>query len=252
VTRTLVIPAAGLGTRLGRASRPKLLVEVAGRPMLDRLLAQFAPFVERAVVVVHPAFEEQVRAHPAAVSLPLELVQQAEPTGMLDAILLALPRALASAPERVWVVWCDQVTLRRATLESLATREGGPLPVPGLLMPTARVDSPYIHLARDADGRVVDVLHRREGDALPERGESDVGLFSLSARACREPLREFADTVAKGRATAERNFLPFIPWMAARDELATLPVAQPIESMGVNTPAELARAEAELVSRESP
>lgn len=249
MTRTLVIPAAGLGTRLGRA-RPKLLVEVAGKPMLDRLLALFAPFVGRAVVVVHPAFEDQVRAHPVAAAPPIELLQQAEPTGMLDAILLALPRALAAAPERIWIVWCDQVTLRRATLEALAAREGGPPPIPGLLMPTARVDSPYVHLARDAGGRVVDVLHRREGDVLPQLGESDVGLFSLSARACREPLPDFAGAVAKGRATAERNFLPFIPWMAARDELGTLPVAHPIESMGVNTPEELARAEAELATRE--
>ncbi len=108
----------------------------------------------------------------------------------------------------------------------------------------------YLEYASPEGASDEDVLHRREGDVLPQLGESDVGLFSLSARACREPLPDFAGAVAKGRATAERNFLPFIPWMAARDELGTLPVAQPIESMGVNTPEELARAEAELAARE--
>ena len=33
--RTLIVPAAGLGSRLG-AARPKLLVRVAGTPMIDR------------------------------------------------------------------------------------------------------------------------------------------------------------------------------------------------------------------------
>lgn len=217
--------------------------------MLDHLLALFAPFVERVIVVVHPAHEAAVGAHVSPVSLPLEAALQREPTGMLDAILLGLPGALATLPDRVWVVWCDQVALRRTTLETLAGREGGPLPVPGLLMPTARVRDPYIHLARDAAGRVVEVLHRREGDALPELGESDVGLFSLSAAACRDELPRFAREVARGSATGERNFLPFIPWMAARADLGTLPVAEPIEALGVNTPEELARVERELASR---
>ena len=50
-SRLLIVPAAGLGTRLG-ADRPKLLVPVAGIPMIDRLLGLFAGTVDRAVVVV--------------------------------------------------------------------------------------------------------------------------------------------------------------------------------------------------------
>ena len=61
-SRLLIVPAAGLGTRLG-ADRPKLLVPVAGIPMIDRLLALFAGTVDRAVVVVHPSFEREVREH---------------------------------------------------------------------------------------------------------------------------------------------------------------------------------------------
>src|SRR6185436_14235559 len=52
--RLLIIPAAGLGSRLG-ASKPKPLVEVNGRAMLDHLGDRYAPFVARIVVIAHPA-----------------------------------------------------------------------------------------------------------------------------------------------------------------------------------------------------
>ena len=52
-TRLLVIPAAGLGSRLG-AGVPKVLVPVAGVPMLDRLLDLYRSAVDRVVVVAVP------------------------------------------------------------------------------------------------------------------------------------------------------------------------------------------------------
>ncbi len=63
------MPAAGLGTRLN-ADRPKLLVPVAGVPMIDRLLALFAGVVNRAAVVVHPSFEASVTDHLREVAAP--------------------------------------------------------------------------------------------------------------------------------------------------------------------------------------
>ncbi|MGE0451976.1 MAG: NTP transferase domain-containing protein [Vicinamibacteria bacterium] len=250
MTRVLVVPAAGLGTRLG-ASRPKPLVEVNGQPMLLRLLQLFSPFVERAVVVVHPSFAAAVRSRASAAAVPVELAPQAEPTGMLDAILAAAPAARVRAAERVWIVWCDQIALRRPTLEALSAAEAPAAAAPGLIVPTARVLTPYIHLQRDAAGQVTEVLQRREGDVLPEDGENDVGLFSLSRDAFAEELPAYARRPPAGRLTGERNFLPFLSWMAARRGLGTLPVALPIEALGVNTPAELARVEAELAAREA-
>ena len=40
--RTLIIPAAGLGSRLG-LNLPKVLVPVDGRPMIDWLVELYAP-----------------------------------------------------------------------------------------------------------------------------------------------------------------------------------------------------------------
>jgi MurNAc alpha-1-phosphate uridylyltransferase len=66
--RTGMALAAGLGTRMQplTLTRPKALVEVGGKPLLDHVLDRFAMSgIERAVVNIHH-FADQMRAHLAA------------------------------------------------------------------------------------------------------------------------------------------------------------------------------------------
>jgi len=249
MTRTLIIPAAGAGTRLG-SPLPKLLVPVAGQPMIDRLLALYAPFVERVVVVVAPSAAQQVRQHfggGAAEAGRITLVVQAEPTGMLDAILLARPEVLHSRAEAVWITWCDQVAVRAETLARLASEEQQH-PDAALRLPTVLRDAPYIHFERDTAGEITRVLHRREGDAMPDTGEADLGLFALSRFAYLELLPRFAAELPRGTGTGERNFLPFIAWLKGRGVVRSVAATHWVESVGVNTPADLALVEAHLAT----
>jgi bifunctional UDP-N-acetylglucosamine pyrophosphorylase / glucosamine-1-phosphate N-acetyltransferase len=244
MSRLLVVPAAGLGSRLG-ANRPKLLVPVAGRPMIDRILDLYRRHVERVVVVVNPASAADVRRHVDARddTLRIDCVEQQEPTGMLDAILLGQPAVRDAS--NVWVTWCDQVAVHPRTIERLAgTDAGAPL-----VMPTVTSTDPYIHLERDAGGRIVRVLHRRESDRMPETGESDMGLFAMSAPVFTELLPRYAGEVEIGSVTRERNFLPFIPWLARTHAVVTFPCEHPMEAIGVNTPEDLARVERYLQQR---
>lgn len=249
MSRLLVIPAAGLGSRLA-ARTPKVLVPVAGVPMLDRILELYHGVADQVVVVAHPAFaadlERHVRSHPDAARV--RCVVQPSPTGMLDAILLALPAAERQPPSSVWVTWCDQVAVHPKTIERLAGLTCDDRHA-ALVMPTVTRDQPYIHLERDATGRITRVLHRREGDAMPPVGESDMGLFALSPEAYCDLLPKYAREVEIGHATGERNFLPFIPWVAARADVRTFPSEDPMEAVGVNTPEELALVERYLTGR---
>jgi hypothetical protein len=117
-----------------------------------------------------------------------------------------------------------------------------------LVLPTVRQRQPYIHLARSAEGRIIRVLHRREGDAMPEEGESDMGLFALT-RGAFDQLAPYAHDAGVGGGTGERNFLPFIPWLAARATVATFPCTDPMEALGVNTPDDLQAMESWLRER---
>jgi hypothetical protein len=49
--------------------------------------------------------------------------------------------------------------------------------------------------------------------------------------------------------TRERNFLPFIPWLARTHAVVTFPCEHPMEAIGVNTPEDLARVERYLQQR---
>ncbi|HXE81405.1 MAG TPA: glycosyltransferase, partial [Vicinamibacterales bacterium] len=240
-----VVPAAGLGSRLG-ADRPKLLVPVAGRPMLDHLVELYRPYVSLFVLVIAPAARQLVSRHLAGRSERFALVEQPSPTGMLDAILLAAPVVQETDAVRVWITWADQIAIHPQTARRLAEESDRGAP---LVLPTLKRRKPYTRLERDASGRIVAVRQSREGDAMPEEGESEVGLFSLSRGAFLEDLPAYAAAADRGAVTGERNFLPFIPWLAARGEVRTFPCVEDIEAVGINTPGELRAVEAALQRR---
>jgi bifunctional UDP-N-acetylglucosamine pyrophosphorylase / glucosamine-1-phosphate N-acetyltransferase len=243
--RILIIPAGGLGSRLG-AHTPKLLALVNGRPMLDHLLTLYAPVVDRVAVVVHPSARNAVLHLLAGRTETIDLFVQEQPTGMLDAILLARPAIEAARPRRVWITWCDQVAIHPRTVERLVNTDASEALI---ALPTCVTASPYVHLARNSSGRIVRVLHRREGDQMPQSGESDTGLFSLSLYAYLDLLLTFAASPGTGSTTGERNFLPFIPWVAQRGLVVTFPCKEAVEALGVNTPEDLAVAERTLQQR---
>jgi CTP:molybdopterin cytidylyltransferase MocA len=243
VTRALIVAAAGRGVRLG-ASVPKVLVPVNGRPMLQHLVELHRPFVDHVVVVVSPSASNDVGSCLHAWNVVATLAIQEQPTGMLDAILAGVA-ALPPGVSRVWITWGDQVAVLPETLSRLADIEADT----DLALPIVEREDPYIHFERDAAGRIVAVRQRREGDAMPSRGENDLGLFSLSARAAHAWLPEYARDAPAGRTTGERNFLPFLAWAAARGSVATCPCTDPIEAIGINTPADLAAVERALGAR---
>ena len=246
--RALVVPAAGRGSRL-QIGGAKALVAVNGRPMLDRLLDLYSGYICSAVVIVSPAHEDAIRRHCAPRGSAVRIAVQAAPTGMLDAILAGADAVRASRPERVWITWCDQVGIQPQTIERLASLEDRD-PAAAMLLPTVLRSNPYIHFDRDAAGRIASVRQRREGNAMPPAGESDAGLFALSAAAF-DALTRFGAAADVGATTAERNFLPFIPWLARTERVVTFESTDPREAIGVNTAEELAAVEAYLRERET-
>jgi bifunctional UDP-N-acetylglucosamine pyrophosphorylase / glucosamine-1-phosphate N-acetyltransferase len=249
VERVVVIPAAGTGSRLG-SNVPKLLVPVNGRPMIQHLLALYRTIADRAVVVVAPSAQADVLKSLANAVPPVALVTQSAPTGMLDAVLLARHEVQRVRPRRVLITWCDQIAVRPETVTAVvaASRVN---PEPAVAMPTWRGEHPYVHLVRDASGRIVRVLHRREGDEMPASGESDAGVFDLSAEAFLDWLPQYAAAPEIGPRTGERNFVPFVGWVSARGPVVTIPCTEPEEAIGINTPDELAHVEAHLRRRET-
>ena len=85
---------------------------------------------------------------------------------------------------------------------------------------------------------------------MPARGESDMGVFAMTRETYEIDLPAYASGTTLGDATGERNFVPFVPWLAARKTVVTIPCTDPMEAVGVNTREDLATVEAWLRARD--
>jgi bifunctional N-acetylglucosamine-1-phosphate-uridyltransferase/glucosamine-1-phosphate-acetyltransferase GlmU-like protein len=229
---TLLIPAAGKGARLGY-HLPKILYPILDRPMLDWLLDIFRGLYEKLIIIVSPEGSVPIEEHLKNRSeRSWALVEQPMPMGMGDAVSRGLE---ASVTPYTVCVWGDQIALKRQTvlagMKVLQAYEHV-----SMTLPTHCSRDPYIHLQRDKNGNIVEVLQAREGDAMPSTGESDCGVFFMRSSIvldCLKHLRkEDVSMKLRGRQSREFNFLPILPCLS---DVATLRITKKEEMLGVNT-----------------
>jgi bifunctional UDP-N-acetylglucosamine pyrophosphorylase/glucosamine-1-phosphate N-acetyltransferase len=233
---TAVIPAAGRGSRLG-SDRPKILYPVAGRPLLEWLLDFLEPNCSRLIFVLSPGGAAEVGPElERLIAGRYEIVIQEVPRGMGDAVELALP---SIGTRHVVIVWGDQVALRRASVEACLRLHEGPLHA-HITCPTVFRANPYIHFDRDAGGRISGLRQAREGDRMPEEGESDTGFFCFETQTLRRLLAGLRRQPAQeGRATGEFNFLPVIPFASHQGlEILSPGLMTLAETVGINSAAD--------------
>jgi bifunctional UDP-N-acetylglucosamine pyrophosphorylase / glucosamine-1-phosphate N-acetyltransferase len=241
---TAVIPAAGRGSRLG-SDRPKILYPVAGRLLIEWLLDFLEPSCSRFVFVLSPGGVAEVRPElDRLIPGHYKIVVQEVSRGMGDAVELALP---AVATPNVAIVWGDQVALRRSSVDACLRLHDGPLD-PAVTCPTVFRRHPYIHFDRDSAGRINGLRQAREGDPMPEEGESDTGFFCFDTQTLRQLLGEIRrEPGQEGCSTKEYNFLPVIPFAAQRGLEVLSPALMTLEeTVGINCAADAAAVEAFL------
>lgn len=145
-----VVLAAGQGTRM-RSSRPKVLHDVVGKTLIERVLALLAGAgAEQLLVVLGHQVDEVRRALPDAVDA---VVQQPQ-LGTGHALQVAALRLRELGAERVLVHLGDEALVRPETLQRLMAGNVSARTPVALL--TARVRDPhgYGRIIRDASGRV--------------------------------------------------------------------------------------------------
>lgn len=243
VNRTLwsaIVPAAGKGSRLG-FDRPKILYPVAGRMIIEWLLELLLPRCETIVFVVSPEGKKDVARELGRLAPGRHRIAvQEKPIGMGNAVEIGAKEV--TTPHAL-IVWGDQVALQQASMDAFMTVHEGHLQ-PALTFPTFMAHSPYIHFQRDSNRKIVRVLQAREGDELPEVGESDAGVFCFRSddlKALLSGLPQLPSAV--GRVTGELNFLPIIPLAVQSGRTVLTPqVLQPGENVGVNDAGDASKA----------
>ncbi|MCC7283400.1 MAG: bifunctional UDP-N-acetylglucosamine diphosphorylase/glucosamine-1-phosphate N-acetyltransferase GlmU [Acetobacteraceae bacterium] len=233
-----IILAAGLGTRM-RSRKPKALHALAGRPMLLHLIAacEAAGFA-RAVVVAGPDMPGL-----AAAVAPHAVAVQHDRLGTAHAAQQALA-LLEDAGGACLVLYADNPLLRPATLAAL----GAARPEGGLALLAMRPADPgaYGRLVLDEDGGVGRIVEF--ADASPE--ERRIGLCNVGAfLASRADLARWLGAVRNDNAKGEYYLTDIVAAARAEGRAVRHVEADEAECLGVNSRAELARAEAAMQQR---
>jgi len=235
----VIILAAGEGKRM-KSALPKVLLPLAGRPLLAHVLETARQLRPDAIHVVYGHGGEQVRAAFAEAG-DVVWVHQPEQRGTGDAVRLAL----ASVPERarVLVLYGDVPLLRAHTLRTLVDTEA----LLALLTADLADPSGYGRVLRDGLGRVRAVVEERDAGA-EQRAVRTVNTGVVAADA--ERLRVWVGNLSDDNAQRE-FYLTDIFAQAAEEEHPARVVAasDPVEAFGANDPWQLAQLERYLRER---
>ena len=238
----VVVLAAGQGTRM-RSRLPKVLHRLAGRPMLEHVVATAAALSPDAIHVVHGHGGESVRA--ALSAAPVNWVEQPEQLGTGHAVQQAMP---AVPDDAVELVLCADVPLvRPATLQQLVAAAAGD--GPAVLGVHAEDPAGYGRIIRDNAGAVERIVEHKDASAA-ERAVTEINTGLLACPAGR--LREWLGRCTSDNAQGE-YYLTDVVGLARGDgtSVAGVLAGDADEVAGVNDRVQLEAAERRLQRRQA-
>ena len=231
----VVVLAAGKGTRM-KSHRPKVLHPVAGRPLIEHVLATADTMTPTTTTLIVGHGSRAIRDHLA--SRPgLAFVEQDPPLGTAHALRQA-ESVLEGRTGTVLLLSGDVPILRAETLARLLAvhRDAGA----AATVVTGLLERPYGYgrVVRDGDGRIVRIVEERDATRR-ERAirEINSGIFAFDLEPLFGALRGIASQNAQGE-----YYLTDLVAIYRRRKLTveTLLVDDPQEIRGINSRTELA------------
>jgi bifunctional UDP-N-acetylglucosamine pyrophosphorylase / glucosamine-1-phosphate N-acetyltransferase len=237
----VIVLAAGDGTRM-KSARPKVLHEIAHRPMLRHVLDAVAPLQPWRTLVVIGKEMPAV----AAAAAPAETVVQSPALGTGHAVKVALA-ALGDVAGDVLVLVGDAALITTETLASLlAERRLAPAAAVAVLGMRPANPGAYGRLVVAADGSLEAIVEAR--DATPEQRAialCNSGVIALDGRSASDLVGAIENQNAK-----REYYLTDVVAIARKRGLLCRTIDAPAEeTVGVNSRAELAVAEATMQQR---
>ncbi|MDO6732493.1 bifunctional UDP-N-acetylglucosamine diphosphorylase/glucosamine-1-phosphate N-acetyltransferase GlmU [Marinovum sp. 2_MG-2023] len=237
----LVILAAGKGTRM-RSDLPKVLHKVAGAPLLAHAMQSGAALEPDRTVIVTGHGADLVETAARDIDETATCVVQSEQLGTGHAVLQARD-ALAGFSGDVIVLYGDTPFIRPETLAAMAeARKTHDVVVLGF---QAADPGKYGRLVMDGDALQQIVEFKDAG--MRERAIDFCNSGVISADA--ETMFTLLDQVGNDNASGEYYLTDIVALARAAGLSATAVACDESETMGVNSRADLAVAEAEFQTR---
>ena len=236
----VIILAAGEGKRM-KSARPKVLLPLAGKPMLAHAIDSARALTPAAIHIVHGHHGEIVRAAFADDS-DLSWAHQQEQLGTGHAVRVALDAGIPD-DARVVVLYGDAPLIRTETLQHLVNSAA-----PIAMLATGMADpTGYGRVLRNSTGHVTGVVEEKDASA-EQRAIQLVYTGFLAADAA--TLRRYVHGL--GNANAQREYYLTDVFAAAAQDNVTVEcvvLADAREAAGANDPWQLAQLEADLRQR---
>ena len=233
-----VILAAGLGTRM-KSATPKVLHALAGRPMILHLIETLKPLglARRVVVIGHGM------AAVAQAVKPIPTVVQKPALGTGHAVKAA-KEALKGFKGDILVLYGDNPLIRTGTIERmLAAKRKKPAPSIVVLGFPATDPGGYGRLVMGRGGRLEAIVEDKDATARERKiALCNSGVMLIEGKHVWQLLGSLGKANAKGE-----YYLTDVVKLARKKKLACAVVeGDEAELIGVNSRADLARAEAIL------
>ena len=231
---TVVILAAGQGTRM-KSARPKVIHELAGKPILQHVVDRARELDPSQIIVVIGHGSEQVRA--AMTDSDLDFVEQREQLGTGHALLQCLDRI--EEGNDVLVLVGDCPLIRTGTLTDMLERRGDSRVCVLSFFP----ENPfgYGRIVR-ASGENVDAIVEQK-DTTPAQAEireCNSGILWIRGRGLGELVRDINNDNAQ-----REYYLTDVVALAASvgDAVSAVACEDPSEVNGINNQLQLAEVE---------
>lgn len=229
----IVILAAGQGKRM-HSALPKVLHDVAGRPMLAHVIATARSLDPTRIVVVYGHGGAQVKDAMHAPDLVFALQEPQLGTG--HAVQQALPHLDAS--NATLVLYGDVPLITIDTLRALVQAGGS-----GVALLSAMLENPtgYGRVLRDARGLVESIVEERDAtEAQRTIREVNTGFMVLPTARLAAWLGQLSNRNAQGE-----YYLTDLVAIARREgvPIAAVAASEATETLGVNSKRQLAQVE---------
>ncbi len=236
-----LVLAAGKGTRMRGegADLPKVMLSANGRPLLWYVLDALS-FLPREDIILVTGYKRKAitaafPAYPAVV--------QAEQLGTGHAVLSAAP-ALRNFDGSVLVCCGDMPLMKSDTYRTLIKKHVEKGNACTLLSGVSEQALPYGRIVRDGQGRFLRIVEDRDcTDTERAIRELNAGVYVFESRPLLKALARLKQDNAQGE-----YYLTDVPalMLEGGEKVGVCDICTPREMLGVNTPDQLARAEAGL------